>query len=300
MLLHDALKEDHDELRRIARRVLAEKEPWPQMVALGWTEVAELTTGERAALFEECGRVLAPVPFLSTTVASLALGRPVASGSLACVGAVAVRDGRLHGEKRWVVDGDSAEWLVVEAEGALYLTAGGERRHIPTLDETRRLATVRFDGTPAERLPGDGLARTLDLARVLLGAEQLGGAERCLDMAVDYAKTRVQFGRAIGSFQAVKHTLADMMVAVEAARSACRYAAWVADAAPAELPLAAAIARATATQTYLHCAGANIQVHGGVGFTWEHAAHRYFKRARASATLFAGDERAAVLRHLEL
>src|SRR5262249_54355108 len=143
---------------------------------------------------------------------------------------------------------------------------GGERRHVPTLDETRRLASVRFDATPAEPVAAD-LARALDVARVVLAAEQLGGAERCLELAVDYAKTRVQFGRAIGSFQAVKHMLADMMVAVEAARSAVRYAAWVADESPAELPLAAAIARATATQTYLHCAGAGIQVHGGVGFT---------------------------------
>jgi alkylation response protein AidB-like acyl-CoA dehydrogenase len=298
MLLHDALKEEHAELRRIARRVLAEKDPWPRMVELGWTEIAEV--GMFAALFEETGRVLARVPFLSATVASIALGRPVASGSLAYAGDVTARDGRLHGEARWVVDGDTAELLVVAAGDGLYLTRGGERRHVPTLDETRRLATVRFDGVPAERLPAGDLAHTLDIARVLLAAEQLGGADRCLEMAVEYAKTRVQFGRPIGSFQAVKHTLADMMVAVEAARSAVRYAAWVADTAPGELPLAAAIARATATQTFLRCAADGIQVHGGVGFTWEHDAHRYFKRARAASTLFAGDERGAVLRHLEL
>jgi alkylation response protein AidB-like acyl-CoA dehydrogenase len=297
MLLHEALKEEHAELRRIARKVLAEADPWPRLLELGWVEIEELSM--LAPLFEECGRALSRVPFLSTVVASAALGRPVASGSLAYVGAVTARDGRVHGEARWVVDGDTAELLVVATDDGLYTTTGGERRHVPTLDETRRLATVRFDDTPAEKCAGS-LDKTLDVARVLLAAEQLGGAEKCLDMAVDYAKTRVQFGRAIGSFQAVKHTLADMMVAVEAARSTVRYAAWVADTAPAELPLAAAIAHATCTQTYLHCAGASIQVHGGVGFTWEHDAHRYFKRARASATLFASDDRATVLRHLEV
>jgi alkylation response protein AidB-like acyl-CoA dehydrogenase len=347
MLLHDALKDEHDELRRAARRLCAEHasaraalatetghDPalWRRMADLGWPGLiipeayggAGLGLGELGALLEELGRSLAPTPFLATAVLAptailragdeaqrrarlpgLAAGTTLAT--LAVLGETVVRAVRLHGEKRFVVDGHAADLLVVAAGDDLYLVDGADpgitRQPTPTLDGTRRLCRVGLDGARAERLAGDGaaaLAHTLDVARVALAAEQLGGADRCLDMAVDYAKTRVQFGRAIGSFQAVKHTLADMMVAVEAARSACRYAAWVADTTPAELPLAAAIARQTATQTYLHCAGANIQVHGGVGFTWEHDAHLYFKRARAAATLFAGDARAAVLGHLEL
>ena len=119
-------------------------------------------------------------------------------------------------------------------------------------------------------------------ARVALAAEQLGGAERCLDMAVEYAKQRHQFGRAIGSFQAIKHKCADMLLQVECARSAVYYAAWVATHQPGELRTAAALAKIACSEAYFHCAGENIQIHGGIGFTWEHDAHLHFKRARAA------------------
>jgi len=162
-----------------------------------------------------------------------------------------------------------------------------------SMDLTRPYATLRFEnvevpqsailGAPGQA--GPGLRRALAISAILLAAEQLGGAERVLEMSVEFAKQRVQFGRPIGGFQAVKHMLADMMLLVETARSAAFYAACVADEMPEELEEAAAIARATCTDAFTTCAGQAIQVHGGVGFTWEYDAHLYFKRARSSATL---------------
>jgi alkylation response protein AidB-like acyl-CoA dehydrogenase len=158
------------------------------------------------------------------------------------------------------------------------------------MDQTRRLAEidvsgVRVDhdallGEPGEAWPG--LRRSLDLAAIALAAEQVGGAQRCLDMAVAYAKERNQFDRPIGSFQAIKHKCADMLVAVESARSALYYAACVADDGHDDLTLNASLARAWASESYFHCAAENIQIHGGVGFTWEYDPHLHFKRARAS------------------
>jgi acyl-CoA dehydrogenase len=145
---------------------------------------------------------------------------------------------------------------------------------------------------PARRLVSEdaagALRHTLDLAAVALAAEQLGGLQRCLDLSVAYAKARYQFGRAIGSFQAVKHLLADMHVAMELSRSAVRYAAWAADEAPEELPVAAALARAACSEAFFRVAADTIQVHGGIGFTWEHDAHLYYRRAKSSQLLFGG------------
>jgi len=129
------------------------------------------------------------------------------------------------------------------------------------------------------------LERALDLARVALAAEAVGVAEAVLELTTAYVKDRVQFGRPVGSFQAVKHRLADMMVALEAARSASWYAACVADELPDELAEAASIAKAACSDAAFECASGAIQLHGGIGFTWEHDAHLYFKRARASSTL---------------
>jgi len=140
------------------------------------------------------------------------------------------------------------------------------------------------------------------LAKVALAAEQVGGAERCLDMSVDYAKTRVQFGRPIGSFQAIKHKLADMFVLVESARSASYYAAWAAAHSEEELPAAAALAKAYCSEAYFKVAAECIQIHGGVGFTWEHDAHLFFKRAQSSDVLLgdAAHHRAVVARQMGL
>jgi alkylation response protein AidB-like acyl-CoA dehydrogenase len=160
---------------------------------------------------------------------------------------------------------------------------------------TRKLARVELRGVPARLVSGPGdatatLSRALDLALAALTAEQVGGAQRCLDMAVDYARIRMQFGRPIGSFQAVKHKCAEMLLAVESAKSAAYHAAGsAAEETSDELGVAAAIAKAYCSEAYFHVAAETIQVHGGIGFTWEHDAHLYFRRAKSSQ-LFLGDE----------
>ncbi len=224
----------------------------------------------------------------------------------------------LSGCKRFVVDGHCADLLVVAAESPQGLdlfavpadTAGLERRRLPTMDQTRRLAEVelrdvRVSATARLGEPGQGaaaLAETLDRAAVALAAEQVGGAQRCLDASVAYAKEREQFGRPIGSFQAIKHKCADMMVAVEAARSGAYYAACVAAEDAPELPVAASLAKATASEAFFRCAADAIQIHGGVGFTWEYDVHLYFKRARAGEALLGTPDwhRERVARHLGL
>jgi alkylation response protein AidB-like acyl-CoA dehydrogenase len=217
-------------------------------------------------------------------------------------------DSLLSGTAAQVIDGTSADVLVVVAReaagGALALfvvpgdAAGLERRALPTLDRTRRLASLalRDVRVPASaRLGGpdarcaDALERTLDRARIALAAEQVGGAQRCLDLAVAYAKERVQFGRPIGSFQAIKHRLAELMVRVETARSAAWWASGVAALGdPAETARVASLAKAWSSEAFFHCAAECLQVHGGVGFTAEYDVHLYLKRARAGEG-FLGD-----------
>ena len=171
--------------------------------------------------------------------------------------------------------------------------AGLRRRVLPTLDQTRRLARCEFSDVPARLIgsPGAGravLEHTLDVAAIALAAEQLGGAQRALDMAVGYAKVRQQFGRAIGSFQAIKHRCADLLLEVESLRSAVGYAAAAVAEGSAEVPVLASLVKAYASEVYSRVAAENIQIHGGIGFTWEHDAHLYLKRAKASE-LFLGD-----------
>jgi alkylation response protein AidB-like acyl-CoA dehydrogenase len=206
---------------------------------------------------------------------------------------------RLDGTKMFVVDGYIAQLLLVVArtDDGLGLfaidasDAGVVRTPLPTLDMTRKLARVELSGVPARLVSGPGdataaLSRALDLALVALTAEQVGGAQRCLDMAVDYAKIRMQFGRPIGSFQAIKHKCAEMLIEVESAKSAAYHAA---GSTADELGVAAAIAKAYCSEAYFHVAAETIQVHGGIGFTWEHDAHLYFRRAKSSQLLL-GDE----------
>ncbi|KPI18916.1 Isovaleryl-CoA dehydrogenase [Actinobacteria bacterium OK074] len=212
---------------------------------------------------------------------------------------------RVSGTKMFVVDGYGAGLLLVAARDAtgpgLFAVdgdaAGVSRTRLETLDPTRRLARIDLDGAPALRVGPDGdatayLRTVLDLAVVALAAEQVGGAQACLDAAVEYAKTRVQFGRPIGSFQAVKHKCADMLVEVEAARSAAYHAGAVAAEEAAHgtggLPVAAALAAAYCAGAFTHAAKENIQIHGGIGYTWEHDAHLYLKRAKSSEQLFGG------------
>ena len=146
--------------------------------------------------------------------------------------------------------------------------------------------TGRLIGSPGDAAVA--LDRTLDIAAIALAAEQLGGASRALDMAVEYAKIRHQFGRPIGSFQAIKHRCADLLLEVESLRSAVSYAAATVGESPEEIPVLASLLKAYASETYFHVAAENIQIHGGIGFTWEHDAHLYFKRAKSSE-LFLGD-----------
>ena len=212
----------------------------------------------------------------------------------------------LRGEKRFVLDGHTADLLIVSArsEGSkgaegvsLFLVPGDadgvKRTWLPTMDQTRRLASVELNDVAVQ---GDALLgeegggwdlceQALDLARIALAAEQVGAAEMCLEMSVEYAKVRQQFGRPIGSFQAIKHKCADMLMLIESARSAAFYASALAAQADANLGEASSSAKAFCSDTFFHCAAETIQIHGGIGFTWEHPAHMYFKRAKATEVL---------------
>ncbi|WP_406142200.1 acyl-CoA dehydrogenase family protein [Streptomyces sp. NBC_01089] len=193
--------------------------------------------------------------------------------------------------------GDSADVLLVvartEAGLALFHVpsgAGGVTREShTTMDLTRPQATLTFDGAEARPVGADGdrvIAHVRDLACTALAAEQVGAAERCLELTVAHVRDRVQFGRPIGSFQAVKHRLADAFVRVESARSAALGASWAAADGSPDLPRYAAVAKSACSEAFSAVAGDMIQLHGGIGITWEHDAHRYFKRAHGSAQLF--------------
>ena len=210
-------------------------------------------------------------------------------------------DYSLTGEKMYVLDGTIANLILVAAKtaGGVSLFAvqgdasGLTREGLSTMDQTRKQARLTFDATPAKLIGTEGggwavLSQVLDLAAVALAAEQVGGAQECLEMAVQYAKDRVQFGRPIGSFQAIKHKCADMLLEVESAKSAAYYAGWCASELNDELPSVASLAKSYCSEAYFHTTAENIQIHGGIGFTWEHPAHLYFKRAKSSE-LFLGD-----------
>ena len=172
-----------------------------------------------------------------------------------------------------------------------YDAAGLTRKPLSRMEQTRQQPELDFDYTPAKLIGEDGkgwdvLSTMLDLAAVSLAAEQVGGAQFVLDMAVEYAKVRVQFGRPIGSFQAIKHKCADMLLEVESAKSAAYYGMWCAAEMNDELPSTASLAKAYCSEAYFHATAENIQIHGGIGFTWEHPAHLYFKRAKSSELLF--------------
>lgn len=275
---------------------------------------------ELCALAEELGRALAPVPFASTVYlfaeALLAAGSEeqkagllprVAAGEL--IGTLAVSEGPgvltperiatrfaegvLTGAKLPVVDGMAADRAIVLAAGeagpGLYLVdlggPGVARNSVSTIDPTRGSAQLVFAAAPAQPVgqPGQGLAllaRIQDRAAVLLAFEQLGGADRCLEMARDYALERYAFGRPIGSYQAIKHKLADVFVRNEVARANAYYGAWALSTDAPELPLAAAAARVAGSAAYWLASKENIQTHGGIGFTWEADCHFFYRRAR--------------------
>ncbi len=276
---------------------------------------------ELCGLAEELGRACAPIPFASTVYfvaealmlygsdAQQAKWLPkIAAGEL--IGAFAtsegsgpvttdsigtrVANGLLNGEKIPVTDGDVADLIVVLAKDGLYLVEKGEAvtvEVLATLDPTRSAARLTFADAPAEKLGDEdsiaAMQAVFDRAAVLLAFEQLGGADRCLDMAKAYALDRYAFGRQIGGYQAIKHKLADMYVKNELARSNAYYGAWALNVGAAELPLAAATARVAASDAYWFASKENIQTHGGMGFTWESDCHLYYRRSR-QLSLVAG------------
>ena len=282
---------------------------------------------ELCAIAEELGRVLAPVPVASTLyffVEALLRGgspaqrshwlpRAAAGRVIGCLAtsegpggigarplAASVEGGRLTGVKIPVTDGDVADAAIVLAAEAggpgLYIVeleqSTVKRERLASLDATRGIARLSFSAAPAERLgaPGEGrrlLEEVNYRAAVLLAFEQLGGADRCLEAARDYALQRYAFGRQVGANQAIKHRLADMYVKNELARSTAYYAAWALNTNAAELPVAAATARLAASDAFNFASRENIQIHGGMGFTREADAHLYFRRAR-QLSLVAG------------
>lgn len=239
-------------------------------------------------------------------IASLALAETGGSWHPGTVTATAVeRDGhwRIDGIKSYVLDGHVADLFIVAArrpgsqglEGlslfAVPATARGLSAHpLKTIDTTRRLSRVEFNGVQASLLgeaetAAAGLLRTLDQATIALASEMVGGAQALLDSTVAYAKLRVQFGRVIGSFQAIKHRLADLLLELEFARSAAYRACELAAEDPLPLREAAAMAKALASDAFMLAAREAVQLHGGIGFTWEHDTHLYFKRAQGSSVL---------------
>jgi alkylation response protein AidB-like acyl-CoA dehydrogenase len=309
---------------------------WKQMADLGWfgmaipEEYGGIGFGfvEVTVLMEEMGKKLLPAPYFSsvvlganailnagtdaqckellpgiadgTTRAALAFVEPNGKWELDGIEAT-VKGGKLTGEKSYVVDGATANLLIVAAkEGKdinLYVVDpdadGVTRTALQTLDMTRKQAKISFNNTPATLLGEKGagaaaLTKTLDQAAAALSAEMVGGSQACLDASTQYAKERYQFGRPIGSFQAIKHKCANMLMEVEMARSAAYYAGWAAAEDPEELSLAASLSKAYCSDAYFHAAAENIQIHGGIGFTWEHDAHLYFRRAKSSE-IYLGD-----------
>lgn len=278
---------------------------------------------ELCVLAEELGRSLAPTPFASSvylaTVALLMFGTEaqkeaylpkLAAGEI--IGTLAVAEGnyplvdknlttvfkgeQISGTKAPIADGDVADFAIVFAreEGGTSLAlvdlnaAQVTRKTIKTLDPTRSHAEIVFDQAPADRLLDKGqgraqLAQLFDRAAVLIAFEQTGGAQASLDMAREYALQRYAFGRPIASFQAIKHKLADMYIKITLARSNCYYGAWALSTNDSELPIAAATARVSATEAFHFCSKENIQVHGGMGFTWEFDCHLYYRRSKLLA-----------------
>ncbi|MFZ4670227.1 MAG: acyl-CoA dehydrogenase family protein, partial [Microthrixaceae bacterium] len=230
------------------------------------------------------------------TIATLAYTEPNGKWDASAVTMTATKSGdtwKLNGTKLYVLDGHTANLIITAAvtDAGISLfavdgdAAGLTRTALSTMDQTRKQARLEYADVEGTLIGTDGggwdvLSKVLDLAAVALAAEQVGGAQEVLDSSVQYAKDRVQFGRPIGSFQAIKHKCADMLLEVESAKSAAYYAGWCASELNDELPQVASLAKAYCSEAYFHAAAENIQIHGGIGFTWEHPAHLYFKRAK--------------------
>jgi alkylation response protein AidB-like acyl-CoA dehydrogenase len=314
-----------EEVRRLAfeeERAFTD-EQWDEMVSLGWPELAVaeeqggqgLGTVEQAVVAEELGYACAPTPLDSTWAAArllaaageaerLAGGRrgtvaQVDEGSNALSSltdfAAGFEDGRLHGVKVGVPDAASADLLVVTAAGGRHVLVEADASGLsveatPGLDPTRRLYTVRLDGVPGEELASDAWESAWLAIAVFTAASSVGAAQRAMEMAVAYAKDRKQFERPIGSYQAVSHACAQMLLETEGARAAVLWAAWALDHEPETARLAASVAKAYASDAGRRVPASALQVHGGIGFTWEHDLHFLLKRGQANARMY-GDAR---------
>jgi alkylation response protein AidB-like acyl-CoA dehydrogenase len=290
-----------ERVRELAEAGSYDEDAWKEMSKLGWAGIfideehggQGLGIVELVILMEELGYALAPVPFLSNAAAGLALQVAgtdeqkerwlpgIASGEARGTVGV-VRDG----EARLVPDADSAQVIVLIApDGSTTVVeaSAADVEPFETMDRTRRFARVRAD--VGEPLSGDHLAAA-DRIATTLSAETVGVAQKAMEMAVDYARERKQFGRPIGSYQAVSHRCAQMLLEVEGSRSAAYYAGWCADAEPDSLPAAASMAKAYSSDAGWRVCGSSLQVHGGIGFTWEHDLHFYLKRAKTNAMLY--------------
>jgi alkylation response protein AidB-like acyl-CoA dehydrogenase len=287
---------------------------WEEIVGLGWPELAVAQEGlgivELAVVAEELGYALAPTPLQSTWAAALLLDAAGEAERLSGGkrGTVAQWDedtdgapdrstlgSDLRGVKIAVPDAAAADMIVVTAsEGRHFVVDASdvEIEPVETLDTTRRLYTVRLDGPEADELSGEpaAFARAWHAIAVMTAAESVGLGQRAMEMAVAYAKDRTQFERPIGTYQAVSHACAQMLLEVEGARSAVLWAAWALDHEPETAARAANVAKAYASDCGARVTAAALQVHGGIGFTWEHDLHFFLKRAQANAHAY-GDAR---------
>jgi alkylation response protein AidB-like acyl-CoA dehydrogenase len=282
------------------RRIALDGEPdphWDEIDELGWPGIVEYGHVELAVVAEELGYSLAPTPLASTWAASLLHPGLEGRGTVALHGDVTIgSDGSLTGEKYAVPNADAADTIVVAQDGRLFAVTGAAVEPARSLDPTRPLFTVRFDAAPATELE----PRAWDAVHVASAAEAVGVAARVTEMTVAYAKERKQFGRAIGSYQAVSHACAQMFLETEGARAIVYWAAWALDHEPETAPLAAGSAKAYASDAAVGVTRRALQLHGGIGFTWEHDLHLFLKRAEAGAHAFGSsrDHREAVARIL--
>ena len=290
-----------EKVRELAEKGEYDDDLWKQIAELGWPGIfieesaggQDLGVLELAIVQEELGYVCAPTPYFSNAAAGLAVkhaGSPeqherllpgVASGEARGTAGVAQ-----DGVGMLIPDADGAAFVVLFETGSapVHETAAAEVEQLDTIDSTRRYFRVTPSGD-GEPLDGD-LRGAWQRIEVALAAELVGISQRALEMAVEYAKERKQFDRPIGAYQGVSHRCAQMMLETESARAAMLYAGWTADNEPESLPLAASMAKAYAADAGWRVTASSLQVHGGIGFTWEHDLHWFLKRARADGALF--------------
>jgi alkylation response protein AidB-like acyl-CoA dehydrogenase len=297
-LLADRFKLER--VRELAEAGTYDDDAWKELCDLGWPGIfideqyggQGLGIVELIILMEELGYTLAPVPLLSNAAAGLMIQAAgsdeqkqrwlpgIASGEARGAAALVRGD-----EAKLVPDGDSAEVIVLCADGGVSVVerSAADVEPVATMDSTRRYARVRAGG--GEPLPGE-VGPGIGAGLLAVSAELTGVAQRAMEMAVEYARDRKQFGRPIGAYQAVSHRCAQMLLETEGARSATYYGAWTADAQPEELELAASMAKAYSSDAGWRVCSSSLQVHGGIGFTWEHDLHFFLKRAKVDALLW--------------